>query len=144
MLVFYRGDWCPFCNLQLHALELAYPEMDKLGATLIAVSPQKVDKALAQQNKGALSFPLVSDTKGDTLRAFHLLYTIPEDMKTVYKQRFGIDLEAYNGAGRWELPVTATYIVAKDGTITAGMVDMDYTKRMEPAAIISALQALHK
>lgn len=144
VLVFYRGEWCPFCNLQLHALEVAYPELRKLGATLLAVSPQKIDKAMVQQNKGALSFPLLSDVKGDCLRAYKLLYSIPPEMQKVYQERFGLNLEEYNGPGRWELPVTATYIIGTDGTIAAGVVDLDYTKRMDPKDIITALKALKK
>jgi polyisoprenoid-binding protein YceI/peroxiredoxin len=144
VLVFYRGEWCPFCNLQLHALETAYPDMRKLGATLLAVSPQKIDKAMVQQNKGALSFPLLSDVKGDCLRTYKLLYTIPPEMQKIYKERFGINLEEYNGPGRWELPVTATYVIDTDGTIAAGVVDLDYTKLMGPKDILAALKALRK
>ena len=142
VLVFYRGEWCPFCNLQLHAIEVALPRMKALGASVLAISPQQIDKSVVQENEGSLTFPLLSDTKGDTLRAYKLLYAIPPEMKALFKERFKLDLETYNGPGRWELPVTATYIVAQDGTITAGMVDKDYTRRMEPAAMVAALTAL--
>ena len=144
VLVFYRGEWCPFCNLQLKALEEAYPEMQKLGASLIGIAPQKQEKALFQAENSKLSFPLLSDITGDTMRAYRLLYTIPESMKEVYLNRYGIDLDEYNGDGRWELPVTATFVIGPDGIVKAGLVDMDYTRRMEPDDILSALRKLSK
>lgn len=144
VLVFYRGEWCPFCNLQLRALQEAYPEIRKLGASLLAVSPQKIEKSLVLENKDALTFPLLSDTDGKALRAYKLLYTIPAEMQRIYKDKYKIDLEEYNGPGHWELPVTATYVIGTDGLIAAGLVDLDYTKRMEPADILSALRAMRK
>ncbi len=142
VLVFYRGEWCPYCNLQLQALEQAYPEIVKLGASLLAVSPQKVEKSEIQATKSHLSFPLLTDRSGLTMRAYRLLYQFPAEMREVYLKRFNIDLAEYNGEGRWELPVTATYVIGKDGVVKAGMVDVDYTKRMEPKDILAALKAL--
>jgi len=113
------------------------------AASLPGESPRTLGAQL-QQNKEALSFPLLSDTQGNTLRAYKLLYTIPAEMKKIYKERFGIDLEEYNGPGHWELPVTATYVIGTDGTIAAGLVDLDYTKRMEPADILQALKSLKR
>jgi polyisoprenoid-binding protein YceI/peroxiredoxin len=140
VVVFYRGQWCPFCNLQLRALEDVLPQLKDLGASLVGVTPQKLDPADA--DAAALSFPLVCDLAGDTLRAYKLLYHLPEDLKKVFLERYHIDLAQVNGEGRWDLPVTATYIIDSKGVIQAGMVDLDYTKRMEPAAIINALKAL--
>lgn len=140
VLVFYRGEWCPFCNLQLKALEEVYPEMKKLGASLIGITPQKQEKSLVQRKKNALSFPLLTDSSGDTMRAYRLLYQIPPEMKEVYLKQYNLNLEEYNGEGRWELPVTATYVIGTDGIIKAGLVDMDYTKRMEPQDILEVLQ----
>ena len=141
VLVFYRGEWCPFCNLQLRALEKVYPDLKKLGASLVGITPQKfteTDKA----SSSSLTFPLLSDVKGDSLRDYRLLYRIPEEMQKVYKERYNIDLEKHNGEGRWVLPVTATYIVDRKGLIRAGMVDLDYTRRMEPADILAEVKKL--
>ena len=142
VVVFYRGEWCPFCNLQLRALEDAYPEIRKLGASLIGITPQKQEKSVLQTDKNKLSFPLLSDMTSNTLRDYRLLYRVPESMKKVYADRFGIDLDDYNGEGRWELPVTATYIIGTDGMVKARLVDIDYTKRMEPKDIIDVLRVL--
>ncbi|OGV71574.1 MAG: hypothetical protein A3K19_09450 [Lentisphaerae bacterium RIFOXYB12_FULL_65_16] len=142
VLVFYRGEWCPFCSLQLRALEVAFPQIKELGASLVGITPQKLDPADAAA--AALSYPVVSDATGDTLRAYKLLYHVPDELKQVFLERYKIDLAKYNGEGRWDLPVTATYIIDASGVVRAGMVDLDYTKRMEPADILSALKALRK
>ncbi len=140
VVVFYRGSWCPFCNLQLRALEKVQPQVRALGASLIGVTPQRLDPADAAA--ASLSFPLVSDLTGATLRAYKLLYHVPADLKRMFLDQYHIDLDQYNGEGRWDLPVTATYIIDTKGVIRAGMVDLDYTKRMEPADILAALKAL--
>ena len=142
VLVFYRGEWCPFCNLQLRALEETYPAIQKLGASLVAIAPQQEKNAANQQADNKLSFPLLSDTKGSTMRAYKLLYDVPDDLKKVFLERYKIDLEEYNGEGKWQLPVTATLIIRADGTVEDGLVDLDYTKQMEPEDIIRALEKL--
>ena len=142
VLVFYRGEWCPFCNLQLRALEDVHEDIKKLGAELIAIAPQKEEYAASQKESNKLSYPLLSDTKGKTMRDYNLLYKVPAPLKNIYKNKYGIDLDRYNGEGRWELPVTATYIIGTDGTIKAGVVDLDYTKRMEPADILKVLKGI--
>lgn len=139
ILVFYRGEWCPFCNLQLKALGDVYPEIKKLGASLIGISPQTADPS---GKSAPLPFPLLADASSRTLRDYKLLYTIPKDMQEIYRDKFGIDLEKYNGDGRWELPVTATYILDSKGIIRSRLVDVDYTKRMEPADIMKVLKDL--
>ncbi len=142
VLVFYRGEWCPFCNLQLRALEKVYPDILKLGASLIAVSPQMEEKATAQSGQNNLTFPLLTDGTGDTMKAYHLLYNVPEAMQKVYREKFGVDLESYNGKGHLQLPVTSTYIIDQKAIISDGLVDFDYTKRMEPEDIVKALKKL--
>ncbi|NQT92439.1 MAG: YceI family protein [Lentisphaerae bacterium] len=139
VLVFYRGEWCPFCNLQLKALGDVYPEIRKLGASLIGISPQTADPS---GKSAPLPFPLLSDVSSETLREYKLLYTVPEKMQEIYRDKFGIDLEKYNGEGRWELPVTATYILDAKGIIRSRLVDVDYTRRMEPEDILKVLKDL--
>jgi polyisoprenoid-binding protein YceI/peroxiredoxin len=142
VLAFYRGAWCPFCNIQLKALEEAYPEMLALNATLIGIAPQNTNKSKIQVEKSAVSFPLLSDITGDTLRDYRLLYKVPAEMRKIYLENFKIDLDEYNGEGRWELPVTATFVIGSDRKVAAGLVDLDYTKRMEPSDIVKALREL--
>lgn len=144
VLMFFRGQWCSFCNLQMRAMEQVSAEIRKLGTSIIAISPETQDKSQLMREKQALSFPLLSDPTGDVLRKYRLLYAIPEKLKQVYRDKYHVDLEQYNGEGRWELPVTATYVIGADGAIKAGLVDFDYTKRMEPKDVLAALQALKK
>lgn len=142
VVVFYRGEWCAFCNLQQKALEEAYPRIKALGASLIGISPQTQEKAIAQQDANKLSYSLLADATGKTMRDYRLLYQVPESMKKVFMEQYKIDLEEYNGPGRWELPVTATYVIDAQGVIKAGLVDMDYTRRMDPKEIIKALEEI--
>lgn len=142
VLVFYRGEWCPFCNLQLRALEDAHLEMKTLGASLIAVTPQRFGATYEAGTKNRLSFPLLSDANSKTMRKYKLFYTVPDGLRNIYQNKYNIDLEKHNGEGRWELPVTATYILDSKGIVRARMVDLDYTKRMEPTDILKALRAL--
>ncbi|MEI6808106.1 MAG: YceI family protein [bacterium] len=144
VLVFYRGEWCPFCNMQLRSLEKAYPDIQTLGASLIAISPQTGDKSAAQSGDNNLSFPLLTDDTGATMKAYHLLFDVPEAMQKLYREKLGVNLEDYNGKGRWQLPVTSTYIIDQKAVIRDGLVDFDYTKRMEPADIIKALKTLRQ
>ncbi|TFH14200.1 MAG: redoxin domain-containing protein [Lentisphaerales bacterium] len=95
-----------------------------------------------QAEDNNLSFPLLSDTTGKTMRDYRLLYQVPASLKKVFLETYGVDLEKYNGEDRWELPVTATFVIGIDGKVKAGLVDMDYTKRMEPSDILAALRSL--
>ena len=139
---FYRGAWCPFCNLELRALQNALPKFNELGATLIAISPQSPDHSLSMQEKNELSFPVLSDATGATLDAYHLLYTFTPELQQLYEHVFGVNLAAYNGNLGWKLPVPATYVIDKSGIIRGAFGNMDYTKRMEPTAIIDVLQGI--
>ena len=142
VVVFFRGGWCPFCNIQMQALQEVYPQLRELGASLVAVAPQKPGKAKVQSEEHGIAFPLLGDTSGDVLRDYRLLYKVPAAMKEIYHGGFGIDLDDYNGEGRWELPVTATFVIGQDRVVAAGEVDLDYKKRMEPADIIAAVKGL--
>jgi peroxiredoxin len=76
------------------------------------------------------------------IRKYRLRFTVPEEVKLLYRDRFGIDLERYNGEGRWELPVPATYVLDSRGVVRAGQADPDYSVRMEPSLILEALRAI--
>ncbi len=141
VLVFYRGAWCPFCNLQLHALKDSVPHFKQYGANLIAVTPQKPDKSLAQVKKDGYPFEILSDLDSSVMKAYNLYFELAPDLVTLYKKK-GLDIEAFNGKGRTVLPAPATFIIDQNGTITAMEADTDYKKRMEPAAIIEALKKL--
>jgi len=141
VLVFYRGAWCPICNIHLRSLQKSLPAFQKQGAQVIAVSPQKPSFSKKQLEDHPLPFEVLSDLDFKVLKAYNLYFDFDPALNGLYK-KFGIDVEAYNGEGRLGLPAPATFIIAKDGTIKGGMANIDYMQRMEPAAIIAVLKAL--
>ena len=137
----YRGGWCPYCNLELRALKEKLPKIEALGASLVAIAPEKPDKAAETTVRHDLEFEVLSDLGNQVSRQFGLVFTLPESIRAIYAS-FGTDLPAYNGDERFELPLPATYVIRPDGQITYAFVDADYTRRMEPAEIIEVLRAL--
>lgn len=143
IIVFYRGGWCPYCNLQLHDLQKHMNEINSAGAQLVAISPQTPDTSLSTAKKAGLSFYVLSDADNKVAKEFKLVFQLPEDLKKIYRD-FGIDLEKSNGSISWELPLGATYIVRKDGIVSFAFLDADYKKRAETKDVISHLQKLKK
>lgn len=141
VLAFYRGAWCPYCNFELRALQQALPQMQSLGATLVAISPQTPDMSLSTVEKNALEFEVLSDAGNAFARACGLVFTLSAELHPIYAG-FGIDVPAHNGDDTFELPLPATYVIDRDGTIAHAFVNADYTVRMEPAEIVAALQKL--
>jgi peroxiredoxin len=143
VVAFYRGGWCPYCNLELRALQQRLPEIEKLGAQLIAISPQTPDSSLSTQQKDELQFQVLSDRGNSVARKFGLVFTLPPEIRAIYKG-FGHDLVARNGDDSYELPVPATYVIDRDRTIHFGFANADYTKRAEPSDILAALRQLQR
>ena len=141
VLIFYRGGWCPYCNLALRSYQAILPEIQLAGATLVAVSPQTPDNSLSAREKMELSFPVLSDSSNTVARAYGLVFTVSSEVQAV-QQRFGLDLSKVNGSDTWELPIPGSYVIAQDGTIALAFIDPDYTHRLEPAAILTALDQL--
>ncbi|KST65201.1 peroxiredoxin-like family protein [Mastigocoleus testarum] len=143
VISFYRGQWCPYCNLELRAFQKRLPEIQALGASLIAISPQTPDNSLSTVEKNELTFEVLSDVGNHIARQFGLIFTLPEDLRPIY-ETFGIDLPAHNGDKTFELPIPATYVIASDGTIVLSFVNADYTQRLEPQEVINTLQKVNK
>lgn len=141
VLVFYRGAWCPFCNMHLHALNESLPEFQRLGAQLVAITPQKPDRSAKQFKEKGYPFVVLSDLDSRVMKAYRLLYQLDPKLVKLYK-KFGIDVEAFNGPGRNVLPVPATFVLDQKGVVRARHADPDYTQRMEPAEIIKTLKKL--
>lgn len=138
VISFYRGSWCPYCSLELKTLQQNLSEFRARGATLVAISPQTPDESLTTKEKNELAFPVLSDAGSKVARKFGLVFTLDETLKPIFKA-FGIDLLAHNGVDTWELPIPATYVVAKSGKIVSACVDVDYRNRAEPAEILKSL-----
>lgn len=136
---FYRGGWCPYCNLEMRALQEKLPEIVDLGARLVAVSPELPDSAMSTAEKNAISFDVLSDVGNKVAAAFGLVFTLPPALQALYKT-FGLDLETSNGDDSMTLPIPATYVVGADRRVIHAHVDADYTRRMEPAQVIDALR----
>ena len=136
---FYRGGWCPYCNLELRAFQQILPQIRAAGAALVAISPEKPDDTLSTAEKNALSFEVLSDVGQKVGRAFGLVYDFSDELKSAYKE-FGIDIPGKNGAEDWALPISATYVVDRDGTIIYAYTDADYRDRAEPADVLEVLK----
>lgn len=120
-------------------MQLALPEIEALGANLVAISPQLPEKSLSTAEENKVSFEVLSDAGNKVARAFGLVFTLAESLRPLYK-KFGADVAAANGDESYELPITATYVIDMDGTIVHAFVDTDYTKRLEPAEAVEALK----
>jgi peroxiredoxin len=140
VICFIRGRWCPFCVGQMEAMNLVVPEIELAGATLVAISPQTVKQAFFMQDQHKLRFSLLSDAGNFVARQFGLSYRVPEYQETVYRRAF-VNLPLVNGDESWELPIPATYIVERDGSVSFVSADEDYTERPEPGEIVRVLQA---
>jgi peroxiredoxin len=139
VISFYRGGWCPYCNLELRTLQKYLPKIKQLGANLVAISPETPDHSLSTSEKNELTFEVLSDVHNKVAKQFGLVFTLPEELRPIYKQ-FGTNLPAYNGDQTFELPIPATYVVATDGRIIHSFVNPDYTQRLDPEEIITSLQ----
>ena len=140
VIVFYRGGWCPYCNMTLRAWQRHLPELQAMGASLVAISPQDADNSLSTQEKNELSFPVLSDSKGVAMAAFGTGYGLPEELQALYA-RFGHGLDAINGPVGWSLPMPATFAADARGTLVMARAEADYRRRVEPAEALAVLSA---
>lgn len=138
VVTFYRGSWCPYCNIQLQAYQAAMPGIAERGGKLIAISPQLPDESLTTKERNELSFDVLSDVGNVVAKRYGLVFTVPEELREVHRQ-LGKELPKINGDETWELPVPATFVAGRDGRVLLSHVDVDYRRRLEPAAILAAL-----
>ncbi|MGM4985865.1 MULTISPECIES: peroxiredoxin-like family protein [Rhizobium] len=139
VLTFYRGAWCPYCNIQLAAYERALPEIAEAGGCLLAISPQRPDGSLSITEKNNLTFDVLSDIGNVVARKFGLVCRMPEDLKGAHAS-LGIDLAAINGDNSWELPIPATFVIGRNGRVVLSHAEADYRKRLSSEAIVDALR----
>lgn len=139
ILSFYRGGWCPYCNLELRAYQALAGRMADAGVRLIAISPELPDHTAATVRDGGLAFDVVSDVGSEVARAYGVAFDLADELRPLYT-RLGHALPDRNGAD-WVLPVPATYVVAPSGEIVLASIDTDYRSRLEPADAIDAAAA---
>lgn len=140
VLSWYRGGWCPYCNIQLRYLQSYLPQFKALGATLVALSPELPDKSLTTTEKNSLKFEVLTDYNNEVARQFQIAFTLNDELVEIYNDFH--KLETYNGVATNELPVPATYVIGMDGIIRYAFVDTDYRRRAEPADILAVLKTL--
>ncbi|MDZ5711181.1 peroxiredoxin-like family protein [Jeotgalibacillus haloalkalitolerans] len=135
ILTFYRGGWCPYCNLELKAYQNKLSEIEAAGATLVAISPEIPDASLNTKEKNNLEFTVLSDVGNKVADQFNLVFNMPDYLIEIYKDS-GLDVAGHNGNDDWELPKPATFVVDSSGTILFAEVDADYTYRTPPEKVI--------
>ena len=140
VICFIRGRWCPFCVGQAEAMNLIAGEIKDLDASLVAISPQTVPQSFFMADQHKLRFPLLSDPQNEVARKAGLVYRVPEFQQAIYKRAF-VNLPFANGDDSWELPIPATFIIDRDGSVLYASVNPDYTDRPEPAEILQALSS---
>jgi peroxiredoxin len=136
---FYRGVWCPYCNMELQALQEALPAFRELGAQLVAISPQNAVNSRKALRTNSLDFPILSDPGNETAEAFGLGFALPDYLVELYKSRKN-DLPAFNGDTSWTLPMPGRFVSGQDGIIRYAEVNPDYTRRPEPSDMLPALR----
>ena len=141
VLSFYRGVWCPYCNIELQALEAAADEIRAKGATLIAVSMQGAADSRKSQRDNNLSFPILTDKAGELAEKFGIRWAV-QDYVIEFKKMFNVVLPNIHGDGEWNLPMPARYVIDTDGTIAYAEVNPDYTQRPEPRDLFPVLDSL--
>lgn len=139
VLLFIRGRWCPFCVGQMEAMSYIAAEIAAAGAALVAVSPQTEKQAFFMRDQHKLAFPLLVDARNRLARQFGLVYCVPEEQQGLYRSTF-VNLPFVNGDSSWELPIPATYVIDRDGSILFASANEDYTDRPEPLEILSVVE----
>ena len=140
VLTWYRGGWCPYCNISLNHLQQHLSDFQSAGANLIALTPELPDNSLSTQEKNHLKFEVLSDVNNEVARQYGIVFKLNEAVSETYKQAF--DLESYNGNDSDELPLAATYVIDREGVIRYAFLDAEYRNRAEPGDILSALNKL--
>ncbi len=141
VLVFYRGGWCPYCNLQLQGLRLIQTQLDALGFQMLAISPDLPEKMRETLDKTPLEYTLLSDARAEAIRAFGLAFRVDDETYIKY-QGYGIDLEKASGQTHRLLPVPGVYLVDADGTLQFSYVHPDYKVRLPEGVILAAAEAI--
>ena len=139
IVTFYRGGWCPYCNLELRAYQRRLASITAMGAALVAVSPERPDASLSTAEKNDLAFTVLSDVGGALASALGIRFTLSEAVRPYY-EKAGHDLPERNGDGEWALPMPATFILDRGGRIARAFIEPDYRHRTDPDEAIAALR----
>lgn len=139
VLSFYRGVWCPYCNMELQALQAALADIERRGASLVAISPQTQANSRRSTRENGITFPILSDPHNDVAAAFGLRFKLPDYLIALYKTVLRNDLATVNGDDCWTLPMPARFVISPNGEIAYAEVNPDYTHRPDPQELLPAL-----
>ncbi|WP_405326086.1 peroxiredoxin-like family protein [Leeuwenhoekiella sp. LLG6367-2.1] len=142
VITFYRGDWCPYCNLQLRALQARLNDIHQLGATLVAISPQVPDGSLTESEIAKMEFMVLSDQDAKIASEYGVTWKVPEFLLDHMRIDRQLDLVQINNGNGLILSIPATFVIGKDGLVKWSYVNVDYRTRSEPDDIIKALEAI--
>lgn len=140
VLTWYRGGWCPYCNITLHYLQEQLPKFKMAGATLLALTPEVPDSSLSTSEKHSLEFEVLSDVGNKVAREYGIVFDLTPDVAEAYQESF--NLEAFNGDDSHQLPLAATYIIDTNGVVRYAFIDPEYRNRAEPAELLKVLSLL--
>jgi peroxiredoxin len=143
LISFYRGEWCPYCNMALKALQDSLPAIKARGVTLVAISPELPDQSLTMQEKHELQFPVLSDAGNNLARKLGIVFQQPDTLRPVMEAH-GVDLKARNGDDSYEVPFPASYLVDSEGMIRYAFLDPDYTRRLEPSTALGWIDEMQQ
>lgn len=140
VLSFYRGEWCPYCNIELRALQEALPDIREQHGSLVAISPQSPGDADTVIKKQNLEFDVLSDADQDVIKQYRVQYRVPDAVQEISLNILKNDVSQRNADGTWNLPIPATFVIDTDAIVRARHVSTNYmTSRMEPSEIVKIL-----
>jgi peroxiredoxin len=141
VVIFYRGGWCPFCNVHLAKLKDIEGDLDKLGYQILAISPDKPSELAKSVEKNKLSYQLLSDSSAEAMKGFGVAWQMPTELVQTYKKNYKLDVEERMGATHHILPVPSVFVVGKDQKVKFVYANADYRVRLEPAKVLEAAKA---
>ena len=142
VVTFYRGSWCPYCNLQLRALQAKLNEIESLGATLVAISPEVPDASMTKNEISNMDFTVLSDQDAKVASQYGVAWEVPEFLLDHMRIDRELDLKEINNGNGSVLPIPATFIIGTNGLVQWNYVNVDYRTRSEPDEIIEALKSI--
>jgi peroxiredoxin len=142
IVTFYRGFWCPYCNVDMAFLQTYMPRIEELGATLVAISPEKPEYSQRIIKRQKLTFDILYDVHNEVAASFGLRWIMPDELIDLYKNKFHYNLKQFHGVDDWTLPVPGRYLADREGIVRYAECTPDYTTRPDPDDLISVLEKL--
>ena len=142
VISFNRGHWCPYCKLELRTLASVNDRIMRLGGRIVSIMPDSAALTAEFTQKNDLPFPVLSDIDLGYSLSLGLIFWVGAEVQRLY-QDVGVDLEKYHGNAGYFLPMAAKFVVGQDGLVKARQVNLEFRERMEPEAIVAALEQLH-